>query len=373
MNRLTRSALLVAAALAASACMKDSPVGPHDGSVSLRVHFQNGTPGEEIQVSIASFVPDTEGVVDSLFNGKFPVNTGTQDLTVQFDLTSCLGRFTPDEQGPFCMIEATITLLDNGVIRDQQFTGSMIVRPGQVVQTQPVVLTAGNSPPVITALDTARIVEPGLIRYTLTGNDPDGDLTTLQAIDIVDGVNLDVETPYSFFPPLTNIGGIFYALQTPFIGANSIEVFLTDSKFNSSATDTTAALSAIGDVFVDSLSVDTTADSIIVNVTPAIDSLELVFLDTLPGGAVSLSFSCGAAAPVDFSQNRFACARPAQFASSIVIAVPVDFSGRPGNGMRCPVPTASCLTAPVGDRIEAAKRPRIAHKARVAPTVRVRR
>jgi hypothetical protein len=373
MNRLTRSALLVAAALAASACMKDSPVGPHDGSVSLRVHFQNGTPGEEIQVSIASFVPDTEGVVDSLFNGKFPVNTGTQDLTVQFDLTSCLGRFTPDEQGPFCMIEATITLLDNGVVRDQQFTGSMLVRPGQVVQTQPIVLTAGNSPPVITALDTARIVEPGLIRYTLTGNDPDGDLTTLQAIDIVDGVNLDVETPYSFFPPLTNISGVFYALQTQFIGANSIEVFLTDSKFNSSATDTTAALSAIGDVFVDSLSVDTTADSIVVNVTPAVDSLELVFLDTLPGGAVSLSFSCGGAAPADFSQNRFACARPAQFASSIVIAVPVDFSGRPGNGMRCPVPTASCLPGPSFDRIQSARKQRIAHSARVAPTVRVRR
>lgn len=352
--------------------MKDSPVGPHDGSVSLRVHFQNGTPGEEIQVSIASFVPDTEGVVDSLFNGKFPVNTGTQDLTVQFDLTSCLGRFTPDDQGPFCMIEATITLLDNGVVRDQQFTGSMIVRPGQVVQTQPVVLTAGNSAPVITTLDTARVVEAGLIRYTVTGNDPDGDLTTLQAIDIVDGVNLDIETPYSFFPPLKTISGIFYALQTEFIGANEMEVFLTDSKFNSSALDTIAALPAIGDIFVDSLSIDTTADSIVVNVTPAIDSLELVFLDTLPGGGLSLSFSCGGAAPPDFSQNRFACARPAQFASSVVIAVPVDFGGSPGNGIRCPVPTASCLHPAVGDRIQASKRQHVARKARVAPRVRVR-
>ncbi len=356
MNRIARSALLIAATLFGSACMKDSPVGPHAGNVSLRLHFQNGTPGQQIQVAIASFVPDTEGVVDSLFNGTFPITSGTQDLTVQFDLSSCLGRFTPDEQGPFCMIEATISLLDNGVVVDQQFTGSMTVRPGQVVQAQPVVLTAGNNPPVITTLDTARVVEPALIRYTLTGNDPDGDLTSLQAIDIVNG-SLDVETPYTFFPPLKTISGIFYALETDFVGANSIEVFLSDSKFNSSALDTVPALPAGGDVFLDSLSVDTTADSVIVNVTPAIDSLELVFLDNSTGNA-SIEFTCGAAAPVDFSTNRFACARPTPFTSSTVIAVPLDGGGNPGNAVRCTVPIASCLPLPLGNRIQASRRAR---------------
>ena len=356
MNRIARSALLIAAALLGSACMKDSPVGPRAGSVALRIHFQNGTSGEQIQVAIASFVPDTEGVVDSLFNGTFPITSGTQDLTVQFDLASCLGRFTPDDQGPYCLIEATISLLSNGVVTDQQFTGSMIVRPGQVVQTQPVVLTAGNNPPVITTLDTARVVEPGLNRYTHTGNDPDGDLTSLQAIDIVNG-NLDIETPYSFFPPLTNISGIFYALQTDFIGANSIEVFLSDSKFNSSPLDTIPALPTIGNVVIDSLSIDTTADSVIANVTPAIDSLELVFLDNSTGNT-SLLFTCGGAAPPDFTTNRFACKRSTPFTTSTVIAVPVDFGGNAGAGLRCAVPTASCLPPPLANRIQASRRAR---------------
>jgi len=361
MNRIARTALLITAALLGSACMKDAPVGPHSGSVSLKVHFQNGTPGEQIQVAIASFVPDTEGVVDSLFNGTFAVKAGTQDLTVQFDLTSCIGRFTPDEQGPFCLIEATISLLNNGVIQDQQFTGSMTVRPGQVVQTDPVILVAGNNPPVITTLDTARVVEPGLIRFTMTGNDPDGDLTQLDAIGIVDGTNFDIETPYTFFPPLKDIGGVFYALQTPFIGVNELEVFMSDSKFNSSAIDTVPAFAPIGSIPVDSLSIDTTADSIIVNVSPATDSLELAFLDTFPGGAQGLSFICGGAAPVDFSVTRFACAKPKPFTSTQVVAVAVDFSGFPGNGIRCPVPTQSCLPLPAGDRILGSKRTRRVH------------
>lgn len=336
--------------------MKESPVGPRDGSVSLRVHFQNGTPGQQIQVVIVSFVPDTEAAADSLFNGTFPVTSGTQDLTVQFDLTSCLGRFAPDAQGPYCLIEATITLLNNGVVQDQQFTGTMIVRPGQVVQTQPVVLTAGNHPPVITTLDTARVVEPALIRYTLTGNDPDGDLTTLQAIDIVNG-NPDLETPYSFFPPLTNISGVFYALETDFVGANSIEVFLSDSKFNSSALDTVPALPPIGNIVIDSLTTDTTADSVIVNVTPAIDSLELVFLGNTTG-TTTLSFACGGAAPAGSTTNRFACKRSTPFTSSTVIAVPVDAGGNAGAGVRCAVPTASCLPVPLGNRIQAARHTR---------------
>ena len=52
MNRIVRSGL-IAIALLVSACMKDAPVGPRAGSVSLKVQFQNGAPGEEIRVAIA--------------------------------------------------------------------------------------------------------------------------------------------------------------------------------------------------------------------------------------------------------------------------------------------------------------------------------
>jgi hypothetical protein len=343
--------------------MKDAPVGPHTGSVSVKVQFQNGTPGEEIRVSIASFVPDSEGALDSLFNGTFPVTSAMQDLTVQFDLSPCINRFPPDDLGPFCEIEITLELLNNGVVQDQQLLGTMVVRPGQVVAAQPVVLTAGNNPPVINTLDTARVVESALIRYQLTGNDPDGDLTTLQATDFVNG-NPDVETPYSFFPPLASISGVFYAFETPFAGANEIEVSLSDSKFNSSALDSMPALPPNGDVFLDSVSVDTTADSIVVNVTPAVDSLELVFLDQ---ASQTVSFVCGGAAPPDFTRNHFACKRPTPFTSSTVVAVPVDFAGNPGSGVRCAVPTASCVPLPAADRRTAT--PRI-HATKVHPRVR---
>ena len=361
MNRIVRSGL-IAIALLVSACMKDAPVGPRAGSVSMKVQFQNGTPGEEIRVSIASFVPDSEAALDSLFNGTFAVTSPTQDLTVQFDLSPCINRFPPDDLGPYCEIEVTLELLNNGVVQDQQFLGTMIVRPGQVVAAQPVVLTAGNNPPVITALDTARVVESALIRYHVTGNDPDGDLTTLQATDIVNG-NFDVETPYTFFPPLSTIGGIFYAFQTPFAGANEIAVSLSDSKFNSSALDSVPALPPNGDVFIDTVSVDATADSIIVNATPAVDSLEMVFFDP---SMQTIAFQCGGAAPPDLTTNHFACKRPATFTSSTVVLVPVDFAGNPGNGLRCAVPTASCVPLPAADRrtvpphIQAARaRPRV--------------
>ena len=346
MNRIVRSAL-IALALLASACMKDAPVGPRAGTVSMKVQFQNGRPGEEIRVSIASFVPDSEEALDSLFNGTFPVTSATQDLTVQFDLSACINRFPPDDLGPYCLIEVSLSLLNNGVVQDQQFLGSMVVRPGQVVAAQPVVLTAGNNPPAITTLDTARVVESALIRYQLTGNDPDGDLTTLQATDIVNG-NPDIETPYTFFPPLANIGGVFYAFQTNFAGANEIEVSLSDSKFNSSSLDSVPALPPNGDVFIDSVSVDTTADSIIVNANPAVDSLELVFLDP---NLQTVSFVCGGAAPPDFTANHFACKRPATFTSSTVVVVPIDFGGNPGNGLRCAVPTASCVPLPAANRV----------------------
>lgn len=331
--------------------MKDAPVGPRAGTVSMKVQFQNGTPGEEIRVSIASFVPDTEQALDSLFNGTFPVTSGTQDLTVQFDLSPCINRFPPDDLGPYCQIQVSLELLNNGVVQDQQFLGTMIVRPGQTVAAQPVVLTAGNNPPVITTLDTARVVESALIRYQLTGDDPDGDLTTLQATDIVNG-NLDLETPYKFFPPLSTISnGIFYALQTPFAGANEIEVSLSDSKFNSSALDSVPALPPNGNVFIDTVSVDTTADSIIVSAAPAVDSLEMVFLDP---SLQTIVLQCGAAAPPDLTTNHFACKRPAAFTSSTVVLVPVDFAGNPGNGLRCAVPTALCVPLPAADRRTAA-------------------
>ncbi len=345
MNRIVRSGLITIALLA-SACMKDAPVGPRSGSVSMKVQFQNGTPGEEIRVSIAAFVPDSERALDSLFNGTFPVTSATQDLTVQFDLSSCINRFPPDDLGPYCQIQVSLELLNNGVVQDQQFLGSMVVRPGQVVSAQPVVLTAGNNPPVITTLDTARVVESALIRYQLTGNDPDGDLTTLQATDIVNG-NFDIETPYTFFPPLASISGIFYAFQTTSAGANEIAVSLSDSKFNSSALDSVPALPPIGDVFIDTVSVDTTADSIIVNASPAVDSLEMVFLDQ---SLQKVAFTCGGAAGSVITTNHFACKRPAAFASSTVVLVPVDFAGNPGNGLRCAVPTSLCVPLPVADR-----------------------
>lgn len=345
MNRIVRSGL-VALALLASACMKDAPVGPRSGSVSIKVQFQNGTPGQEIRVSIASFVPDSEQALDSLFNGTFPVTSATQDLTVQFDLSSCINKFPPDDLGPYCEIEVSLELLNNGAVQDQQFLGTMIVRPGQVVAAQPVVLTAGNNPPVITTLDTARVVEPALIRYQIVGNDPDGDITTLQATDIVNG-NLDIETPYTFFPPLASISGIFYAFQTTFAGANEIEVSLSDSKFNSSALDSVPALPPNGDVFIDTVSVDTTADSIIVNVAPAVDSLEMVFLGS---SLQTVTFTCGGSAGSVITVNRFACKRPPAFTSSTVVLVPVDFAGNPGNGLRCGVPTTLCVPLPAADR-----------------------
>ena len=62
--------------------MKDAPVGPRAGSVSMKVQFQNGTPGEEIRVSIASFVPDSEQALDSLFNGTFAVTSATDRKSV---------------------------------------------------------------------------------------------------------------------------------------------------------------------------------------------------------------------------------------------------------------------------------------------------
>lgn len=343
--------------------MKDAPVGPRAASVSLKVQFQNGTPGEEIRVSIASFVPDSEVASDSLFNGTFPVTSAAQNLTVQFDLSRCINRFPPDDLGPYCLIEVSLSLMNNGVVQDQQFLGSMVVRPGQVVAAQPVVLTAGNNPPAITTLDTARVVESALIRYQLTGNDPDGDLTTLQATDIVNG-NPDLETPYTFFPPLATINGVFYAFQTTFAGANEIEVSLSDSKFNSSALDSVPALAPNGNVFIDSVSVDTTADSIVVNATPAVDSLEMVFFDP---ALQSVAFVCGGAAPPDLTTNHFACKRPATFTSATVVLVPVDFAGNPGGGLRCAVPTALCVPLPAADR--RTTQPRI-QAARVRPRVR---
>jgi len=335
-------------ALGASACMKDAPVGPQLGSVSMKVQFQNGTPGEEIRVSIVSFLPDSEAVLDSLFNGTFPVTSATQNLTVDFDLSPCIGRFRPDDLGPYCDIEVTLELLNNGVVQDQQFLGTMVVRPGQVVTAQPVVLTAGNTPPSITSLDTARLVEASLIRYQLSGNDPDGDLTTLQATDIVNTLP-DIETPYTFFPPLESISGPYYAFETTNAFANQLEVSLSDSKFNSSASDTVPVLAPIGNVFIDTLNVDTTADSILVNVSPQVDSLELVFLDGTPGSE-SIAFSCGGAAPPDFTTNHFACKRPTPFTSSAVVAIPIDPSGNAGNGVRCAVPSTNCLFVPLGDR-----------------------
>lgn len=347
MNRIARSGV-AAVALLASACMKDAPVEPHAGSVSLSVQFQNGTPGEAIRVSIASFVPDSEEALDSLFNGTFPVTSATQNLTVQFDLSSCINRFPPDDLGPFCEIEVSLELLNNGAVQDQQFLGTMVVRPGQVVAAQPVVLTAGNNSPVITTLDTARVVESRLIRYHLIGSDRDGDLTSLEATDFVNG-NPDMESPYTFFPPLATVDGIFYAFQTTFAGANEIAVSLSDSKFNSSALDSVPALGPNGDVFLDSLSVDTTADSILVNVNPQVDSLELVFLNETSSGE-TWAFTCGSAGPPGLTTAHFACKRPAAFSSTMVVAVPVDFVGNPGNGVRCSVPTASCVPLPAADR-----------------------
>ncbi len=348
MKRIFRNAM-TAAVLLTAACMKDGPVSPNASQVSLHVQFQAGTPGTAVQVTVMSIVSDSTEAFDTLFNGTFPVTTGSQQVTAAFDLTSCLAR-QASEGSSFCTVEVELALLNNGQIVDQQFLGEMEVRPGQVVQTQPVVLTAGNNPPTITATDTARVVESGLIRFHIAGSDPDGDLTLLESTDIADTV-FDLNTPISFYPPLRTLNGYYYAFQSPIPGATSLQTFLSDSKFNSSQPVTMPVSVSNGNAFVDSMIVDTTADSLIINVRSTADSAEIVVRNVVNQTSDSLYFVCGGSAQPQGVMRRYACARQVPFTQAIAIVVPIDAAGNAGQGERCSVPNTACLPPFLPDRV----------------------
>ena len=343
MKRFLHTASLVAALLGA-ACMKDGPAAPSGTQASLRIRFQSGTTGEQVQVRIVGIIPDSETAGTLLLEQTYPAAANTSQVTAVFDLTPCLAQGQSDSQGAFCTIQATVTLLDKGAVLDQRFLGQMQVRPGQTVQTDPVILVAGSNPPVITANDTGRQVETGLIRYHITGSDPDGDLTGLFSTDIADAAS-DRNTQIDFFPPLRTIDGTYYAFETPFAQANQLATFVFDSKFNSSQLDTIPVGFAIGDAFVDSMSVDTTADSVIVDVVSTSDSVEIVLRNPDDGRPDTLYSVCGGSQTLQGVTRRFACGRAVPFTQALAIAVPIDPLGRAGTGLRCGVPATGCTVS----------------------------
>lgn len=349
MTRTRRPFALALVALASAACFRDAPVGPRGGAVSLKVQFQTGSAGDAIHIAVLTFVPEREAPPDTLYQTTVQATTGQQTITAPLDLSRCLSNFAPDSIGPYCLINVDLQLLQEGTVVAEQFGGSIVVRPGQVAQTQPVILTAGNTPPTITSTDTARWVDPALLRYHITGTDPDGDITSLVATDIWNEVP-DRTTTVSFYPPLGTIDGWYYAFETDNAGATAVQVYLSDSKYSISQIDTISYGFPNGDVgFVTDVIVDSTKDSVITQFhVGGADSAEIVVVSA---ALDSLYYVCGGSFVPDSTLHRVACGRPAAFTQALAIVVPFDAAGRPGNGTRCAIPSTDCQPIPPGDRV----------------------
>lgn len=346
MKHILRKGMAVAALLAV-ACMKDGPVSPHGNEVALHVQLQRVAAGQAVHVSVVSFLPDSEEVRDTLFDDTFAVTQGSQQLTVGFDLTRCLAAMRSVNGGTSCTIAVEVDLVVNGEVVDQQFLGTMDVSPGQVVNTAPLVLVAGNNPPVITAINQGLIVEPSLIRYQITGSDPDGDIigliTTAMSGDVTDRTTLQ-----PFYPPLANLDGYYYAFNNSTSEINELLPFLTDSKFNASQVDTVPVSFAESEANADSMTVDTTADSLIVRARTGSDSMEVVVRNLMDDRPDTLYFVCGGSTTVQDANGmrRVACARTVPFTQAVAFVVPIDDLGNPGQGMHCTVPNTTYCAPP---------------------------
>ena len=333
-------------ALFAVACLNDAPSAPRSTRVALRVNFQTAAAGQAIRWVVAAVIPQQERVVDTLLDRTAAATAGEQQLNADVDLTSCLGLIPPDSLGPYCVLSVDVQLLNADTVADYVGLGFLTARPGTVVQTAPVVLTAGANPPVITATDTARWVEFGLLRYGITANDPDGDITSMYATDLLNGAS-DKTTYQTFYPPLRTMSGPYYAFETYLSGPAPVVVQLYDSRFDASTLDTIQPGYPASTAFVDSLQVTRTADSVIARLHDATgfaDSVELVLRNLDDSVRVdSLYFVCGGRFSPTTGPIRVACPLRIPFDSAVAIAVPIDSAGNAGQGTRCTVGQAQCI------------------------------
>lgn len=360
MPRSLRSALPLVA-LFAVACLNDAPSAPRSSSLSLRVTFQTATAGQAIRWIVGGVIPQQELVADTLLDRTVAAATGEQKLDAQVDLTPCLGLVPPDSLGPYCVLNIEVQLINADTVADDIGLGFYTARPGTVVQPAPVVLTAGANPPVITATDTARWVEWGLMRYGLTASDPDGDITYQYATGYVTGTAFtpDKTTYQTYYPPLRTMSAPQYAFETYLNGPESVVVQLYDSRFDASPVDTIPASYPVGSAFIDTLQVTKTADSVIArfyDLYGTSDSAELVLRNVDDSVRTdSLYFVCGGKFAPTTGAIRMACPLQVPFTQGVAILVPIDSTGNAGQGLRCTVGQAQCIGV-LGRRVHYALR-----------------
>ncbi|MBX6333498.1 MAG: hypothetical protein IRY91_16740, partial [Gemmatimonadaceae bacterium] len=343
--------LLLSAALALSACLDDTPVGPANHStVALRVSMQVApATGRLMHIQVVSFTQRSETPI-YLFDDTVPLTRGEHSIRAAFDLTPCLSAFPPDSIGPYCPINVELDLISDGTVLDSKFAGPLYARPGRSVETPQMLLVAGNTPPQLTAVDTAVLLEPGLIKFRLAGSDPDGDLLTVmdQLIDVsglfVGGSAFDLPAATASFH------GDLFTFANPAQSPQIMLVTLMDSKANISATDTVTVVAAMDILGMGGIATDTTADSVSVTLQPfdqtgTADSVEVVFrnvVDTVTTFTDSIYFVCGAKYDPKVTGPTIKCKRTVPFTRAIAIAFPITPAGDWGMATECPVP-GDCL------------------------------
>jgi hypothetical protein len=343
--------LALLAALTLAGCLNDTPVAPTHAKVSLNVSFQAVPAQQSLRVEVYVPVPENETSI-SLFDQTFSIRDGQQQLSTSFDLRPCLSQFAPDDSGPYCDVYIDLQLLAGGVVSDERGAGPVRVRPGQVAQAPQLFLVAGNNAPVVSSVDTAVLVESGLVKFRVTGADQDGDLLTVTD-SILDANNAVVGvTTSTFGQPRASFHGELYSFVRQFTEPQTIRVAMGDYKSNlGSSVSVPLEISSGGVIGVFGVRTDTTADSVQVEFSmfdesQTSDSVEVVFRNqpSDTSTADTLYFVCAGKFATDSTSgnSHIGCKRQVPFTQAIAIVVPVTPEGDWGSGARCGVP-GDCL------------------------------